>query len=98
MTYRGFTYLHSRVLLHVQDELNVLERSLDAFDKGDELRETRGQRTGLRSKRLDLRLSKDQPGETRQEILEKIKQKLLEYGMILSCMPSEVQHDILTHQ
>lgn len=34
--YRSFSYLHSRVLLDLQDEITVLEKELDDFDLDDE--------------------------------------------------------------
>ena len=81
MTYRGFSYLHSRILLNCQDELATLEKKLDSLDKIDEEQENDGANTGLHSRAKDIRLAKNQQCESRQAVLAEIKHKLLEYGM-----------------
>ncbi|KAI4131119.1 MAG: hypothetical protein LQ347_003103, partial [Umbilicaria vellea] len=35
MVYRGFSYLHSRLLLYLQDELRCAEKELDEMDEDD---------------------------------------------------------------
>lgn len=85
MTYRGFDYLHSRVLLNYQDELVTLERKLDRLDKADAERETAGLRTGLQSRAKDLTLAMSKQSESRQDLIAEIKQKLLDYGEYRNC-------------
>jgi hypothetical protein len=78
--YRGFSYLHGRVLLDLQDEVATLERELDQFDKADRNGSSIRQRT-LRSRAFDVRESKKQPDtRTRRDVLREIRTKLVEYG------------------
>lgn len=76
--YRSFGYLHSRVLLDLQDEITLLEGELDEIDLKDSFEDQRR----LRSRDYDV----SQPdGEgaprSRRVILREIKTKLIEYGM-----------------
>lgn len=76
--YRSFSYLHSRVLLDLQDEITSLEAELDEIDLEDSFEDQRR----LMSRDYDA----SQPhGEgaprSRRVILREIKTKLLEYGM-----------------
>jgi hypothetical protein len=89
--YRGFSYLHSRVLLDMQDELTALEKELDELDDFEEnpLR--------LKSRTEDIQESQndDEPdGRTRRQVLAEIKTKLTEYGRFIklqwfSCRPDQ---------
>jgi len=76
--YRAFSYLHSRILLDLQDEITSLEQELDEIDWDDHDED----RTRLMSRDFD----KAQPdGEgaprSRRVVLREIKAKLMEYGM-----------------
>ena len=76
--YRGFSYLHSRILLDLQDEITSLEQELDDIDWDDHDEEP----ARLKSRDFD----NNQPdGEgaprSRRVILREIKAKLMEYGM-----------------
>ncbi len=79
--YRGFNYLHGRVLLDLQDEVATLERELNDFDRADMNGTSTRQRT-LRSRAFDIRESKKQPKDTRtrRHVLQEIRGKLVEYG------------------
>lgn len=75
--YRGFRYLHTRVLLDLQDEVATLERELDEFDRADK----KGHQRTLRSRAFDIREAKKQPDtRTRRDVLRDIRKKLIEYG------------------
>lgn len=78
--YRSYSYLHSRVLLDLQDELRCLENELDEIDWNDyEVDVNR-----LRSRDYDSSCSSDLPGtRTRRVVLREIKEKLIEYDDIL---------------
>lgn len=79
--YRGFAYLHSRVLLGLQDHIVSLERELDTKDSFDE---ENGLTRRLQSRVRDERES-HQDGEerSRKRILEDIRRTLVEYGSSL---------------
>jgi hypothetical protein len=67
--YRGFGYLHARVIIDLQDEIRCLEKSLAIMDKMDD---TNGE---------DFRLmSRDEQGEERTRLISNIREKLLQYG------------------
>ena len=68
---RKFGRLHVQVLLHLQDEIAVLEEELEDLDEADYKDDERR----LMSRRRDDELS----GE-RRELLQKINIKLVEYG------------------
>jgi hypothetical protein len=78
--YRSFSYLHSRVLLDLQDEITSLEKELDEIDIDDEMDEP----NRLRSRELDeIRAAEDDSNQrSRRVILREIRTKLMEYGMI----------------
>ncbi|KAF2234700.1 hypothetical protein EV356DRAFT_141135 [Viridothelium virens] len=82
--YRGFSYLHGRMLLELQDEVAVLERELDQFDRGDK-EGTSSQQLSLRSRAYDMRESKNlsKGTRTRRDILKEIRTKLVEYDDLL---------------
>jgi hypothetical protein len=75
--YRSFSYLHSRVLLDLQDEITSLERELDDIDEDDECEDP----DRLRSREIDEERSKNEGGRrNRRVVLREIKAKLMEYG------------------
>jgi hypothetical protein len=76
--YRGFSYLHSRVLLTLQDQIVNLERELDQKDLFDAQNGLNGRlasraRDGLESRR-------DGDERPREQIIEDIRTKLVQYG------------------
>ncbi len=76
--YRGFSYLHSRVLLILQDQIVALERELDQKDHFDE---QNGLGRRLRSRARDDRESRRNGDERpREQIVEDIRIKLVQYG------------------
>lgn len=76
--YRGFNYLHSRVLLELQDELRCLEEELTDLDLID-LENGDGKR--LRSRKDDLRQAKREKTKSqRASLLAAIRDKLVNYG------------------
>lgn len=74
--YRGFTYLHARVLLGLQDQIVALERELD---KKDQLDKNNGFEDRLQSRARDE--IEDTDTRSRLRILNDIRSKLGEYGM-----------------
>jgi hypothetical protein len=73
--YRGFSYLHSRVILDLQDELRCLEESLEEIDLENDC-EYRG-----RSWRDDLKHWLRQGTESpRSLLMERLHGKLVKYG------------------
>ena len=75
--YRGFGYLHSRVLLDLQDEISTLEKELDTADMFDS---ANGHEDRLFSRRRDhaQNIAADR---SRRHILSDIRAKLVDYGM-----------------
>ncbi|KAF1839783.1 hypothetical protein BDW02DRAFT_10134 [Decorospora gaudefroyi] len=78
--YRSFSYLHSRILLDLQDEITTLEKELDDVDLDDSSEDP----DRLMSRDYDI----SQPvgeGEVRSRrvILGEIRTKLLEYDEVL---------------
>lgn len=76
LIYRRFGWLHSRVLLNLQDELQQLERDLE---REDEWEYSHGNDKKLKSRRKDRK----GPKTKRQDILKSINAKLKEYGMFI---------------
>lgn len=75
--YRSFSYLHSRVLLDLQDEITSLERELDEID-WDDFDEDPNR---LRSREIDVDTADSgENSRTRRVILKEIREKLMEYG------------------
>ncbi|KAH7412874.1 hypothetical protein BKA64DRAFT_740624 [Cadophora sp. MPI-SDFR-AT-0126] len=74
MLYRRFTYLQSRLLLHKQDELRVLEVELDQMDKFDKANNP----LLLMSREFD-----DAQAGERKELLTRIETKFNEYSNLL---------------
>lgn len=83
MLYRRFGYLHSRMLLRLQDKLRKLESQLDDYDDEDAGEE--GNPRLLMSRDSDEAAdSKLDPGiKTRTQILDEIEQVLEKYGKYL---------------
>lgn len=76
--YRSFSYLHSRLLLDLQDEITCLEKELDDVDWDDE-----GDNR-LRSREIDVQKAEGEgDSRNRRQILAEIKAKLMEYDEIL---------------
>lgn len=75
MIYRGFSYLHSRLLLYLQDEIACAEKELDLMDK-DDSEDTEFYQTCLKSRDKD----DSRPGHPRRKLLCTIKDLLLQYG------------------
>lgn len=70
---RRFDFLHTRVLLHRQDELAEMEKALMAMDDEDE---------DLDQLSLESRRRDDQrPEPSRKSLMKKIDGKLKDYGM-----------------
>ena len=77
MIYRRFGYIHSRLLMHRQDELHELKDTLNEIDKKDDKDPIR--RICLRSRELDEE-NRDLPGRDRIALLDRIEEKTLKYG------------------
>lgn len=76
---RKYGYLRSRVLLYRQDELSVLERELVALDADDQ----ENRPMALTSRKHDEQTDKD-PVYSRKVLIQKIDDKLKEYGKHIS--------------
>ncbi|KAH7121196.1 hypothetical protein B0J11DRAFT_590106 [Dendryphion nanum] len=79
--YRGFNYLHSRVILELQDELRCLEKDLNSMDKMD-TKNGKSERVTARAKDLSWARREGKPSK-RAELLEKIRSKLVNYDEVL---------------
>ncbi|KAF2466510.1 uncharacterized protein BDR25DRAFT_237165 [Lindgomyces ingoldianus] len=78
--YRSFSYLHSRVLLDLQDEITTLEKELDEVDWDDFDEEP----DRLRSREIDVtKAAGEGDARNRRVILREIKNKLMEYDDVL---------------
>lgn len=74
--YRGFNYLHARVILDLQDEIRCLEEDLEEFDL-----ESQGtSRLTSRKDDLEYASSIGEEPSAREQLIEKIRQKLVNYG------------------
>jgi hypothetical protein len=81
--YRSFNYLHSRVLLDLQDEITSLEKELDEIDCEDAAENPRR----LMSRDYDIQQPLGEGADrSRRVILREIKAKLIEYGMYMSAI------------
>ncbi|OCK93309.1 uncharacterized protein K441DRAFT_142941 [Cenococcum geophilum 1.58] len=79
--YRGFSYLHSRVLLDLQDEISTLEKELDTADIFDS---ANGHENRLSSRRRDQVDAQNTAAErSRRHILSDVRAKLVDYDEIL---------------
>ena len=76
--YRGFGYLHSRVLLQMQDELRCLEEGLAELDNRIDVSEDRRK---LTCREFDSHQARreNKPSE-HEQIMSNIKEKLVQYG------------------
>jgi hypothetical protein len=77
MLFRGFATIHTRLLLHLQADIHVLEQELDEFDA------MHGGETRLRSWDVDAAKCRSEEAEgmrTRQNILEELRVKISHYG------------------
>ena len=87
--YRSFNYLHSRILLDLQDEITSLEKELDQVDREDD-RLNSGR---LRSREIDVEAALEEEDEedeeeqgefrNRRQILRDIRKLLAEYDEVL---------------
>ncbi|KAF2732830.1 hypothetical protein EJ04DRAFT_440336 [Polyplosphaeria fusca] len=78
--YRSFSYLHSRVLLDLQDEIRTLESELDEKD-WDDFDENPDR---LRSRDIDISKARTEgTARNRRVILAEIRTKLMEYDDVL---------------
>ena len=76
--YRSFDYLHSRVILELQDELRCLEEDLHDLDLLDA---KNGRNKCLSSRVSDLKQAKrDKKPSKRAQLLDEIRAKLVHYG------------------
>lgn len=75
MIARKYGFLRSRVLLYRQDELSVLERDLIKLDAHDE----KNRPLALQSRKRDEETD-DDPVYSRKALIQKIDNKLKEYG------------------
>lgn len=82
MLYRGFSYIHARLLLNLQTSIQALEAELDGMDKFHDTLEE-GEKKRLRSWDLDLAACKEEKEDgdrTRDDILEELRVKVCQYG------------------
>jgi len=82
MIYRRFGTLQARLLLRKQDQLRKLEDQLKAMDAFDD--ESEAGRQCLASRMKDEAMQPEyEGGETRDQLLDRIEKKHLEYGQLL---------------
>jgi hypothetical protein len=78
--YRGYSYLHSRVILDLQDELRCLEERLEEIDS-----ENKGTNR-VRSRKGDLKHARRQGKKSpRAVLMEELHGKLIKYGELTAC-------------
>jgi hypothetical protein len=79
--YRSFSYLHSRLLLDLQDEITALEKELDEVD-WDDFDDAPDR---LRSRDADVAAAAREGSDVRNRrvILREIREKLMEYDEVL---------------
>lgn len=89
LQYRGFKYLHSRVLSCLQYEIKQLEDELDRLDKWDDDQEDKERRLICLENDMLYQGCDQFPEEfqleferTRPEVLAELRRKLLEYGKL----------------
>ena len=84
MQYRGFSYLHARLLLAVQHDIEGLESELDELDRIDSIN---GNKRRLRSKTRDEieahKGEKIHVERQRPALLAELEKRLMAYGMLL---------------
>lgn len=91
MQFRCFSYLHTRLLLALQQDIEDLERKLDNMDDFDNTADD-GDRSKLQSKERDDRHEKrnnidspdlrDQTPKTRPQVIAELRHRLIEYGKL----------------
>lgn len=89
MQYRGFSYLHARLLLAVQHDIEGLESELDELDRIDSIN---GNKRRLLSKTRD-EIEARKGGETHVErqrpaVLAELEKRLMAYGMFFEIADS----------
>jgi hypothetical protein len=78
--YRSFSYLHSRILLDLQDEITCLEKELDRVDWDDHDENP----ARLQSRETDVAAAANETGQrNRRVILKELRVKLMEYDEVL---------------
>ena len=86
MLYRGFSYVHARLLLDLQTRISILERELDDFDNEDD---TEDQRLRLQCWEEDIEAAREMVSETgtrqrtRRDVLEELHEQVSKYGKYL---------------
>ena len=82
--YRSFDYLHSRVILHMQDELRVLEKRLGKLDHEDLASLSVDANTCVASRDSDVRRARIEGKPSQREaLLSEICDKLFLYDKVL---------------
>ena len=74
--YCSFNYLHSRVILDLQDELRLLEENLEEIDQDN----SQKKRVGSRKDDI-MHWRREKEESPRANIIETIRRKLVSYGM-----------------
>ncbi|KAI7719774.1 hypothetical protein KC322_g1942 [Hortaea werneckii] len=87
LQYRGFKYLHSRLLSHMQYEIQELEDELDGLDDWDRIHNDQEKRLICLENDMLYKRCDQFPEEfqldferTRPEVFAELRRKLLEYG------------------
>ncbi|PSN69310.1 hypothetical protein BS50DRAFT_490981, partial [Corynespora cassiicola Philippines] len=80
--YRAFNYLHSRVILELQDELRCLEENLAELDGRDSIHAKRKKLVSSRMADLNEAMRNNETSQ-RAKLLETIRAKLVHYDEIL---------------
>lgn len=86
MLYRGFSYVHARLLLDLQTRISILERELDDFDNEDD---TEDQRLRLQCWEEDIEAAREMVSETgtrqrtRRDVLEELHEQVSKYDELL---------------
>lgn len=84
MLYRGFSYIHSRLLLTLQAKIQALESELDSMDRLHSRIED--EKIRLQSQYLDTDACKDEAEEgerTREDVMEELRVKVCQYDELL---------------
>ena len=81
MLYRGFSYVHARLLLDLQADISALEQELDEFDEIDDTDE---KRLRLKCKEEDVDSAREAGLQrTRRQVLDELSEKVSKYGRCL---------------
>lgn len=80
MLYRGFSYVHSRLIMGLQAKIAHLEKELDRID-GEEAEQV-DVPTPLSSVEADVKayFAAERKAGTRQTVFEELRKLVLEYG------------------